>query len=91
METLVAYTNLSETEVSQVCPVLGLDGNTMQLKLQKRIDVGSAVKIQADDTMSLGEVNCCRPEGDGYVVSVELFEALHHVTELSRLARALLA
>ena len=88
---LVAYTNLSGTEVPQVCPVLGLDGRMMQLKLPERIDIGSAVRIQADDTLSLGEVSYCRPEGDGYVVWVELCQALHNVTELSRLAHALLS
>ena len=63
----------------------------MHLKMSRPIQPGSAVKIEADDTMSLGEVNCCRPEGDSFVVGVELFQALHNVTELTRLARALLS
>ena len=48
------------------------------------------MKIEANDTLSLGEVVYCRPAEDGYVVCVEVMEALHNVTELSRLARALL-
>jgi hypothetical protein len=90
MQMLVAYTNLSDTEVPQVCPVIGLDGRSVQLRVSTPNHVGSAVKIEADDTMSLGEVSYCRPEGEGYVVWVELAQALHHVDELSRLARALL-
>ena len=90
METVAAFTKLDDAEVSCGCPVLGLDGHTMQLKLPKWIDIGSAVTVEAGDTMSLGEVSYCRSEGDGYVVWVELIQALHNVTEMSRLARALL-
>lgn len=91
METLVAYTNLSGMEAPQFCPVLGLAGRMMQLKLPEPADIGIAIKIEADDTMSLGEVNCCRPDGEGYVVCVELSQSLHDVNEHVRLARALLA
>jgi hypothetical protein len=91
METLVAYTNLSQTEASGVCPVLEHEGSRIQLKVPKGIDVGSAIKIEAGDTLSLGEVSDCYPDGDGYVVCVELLQALHNVAELSRLARALLS
>jgi hypothetical protein len=90
METVAAFTKLGDAEVSLRCPVLGLDGHTMRLKLSKRVDIGSAVKVEADDTLSLGEVSYCRPEGDGYVVWVELLQSLHNVAELSRLAHALL-
>ena len=91
METVAALTNLGEAEAPQPCAVLGLDGSMMQLKLPKQMHIGSAVKVEADDTISLGEVSYCRPDGDGYVVWVELLQAMHNVTELSRLARALLA
>ena len=91
MENVAAFTNLDNTEVSQACPVLSLDGPIMQLKLPKRVDIGSAVKIEADNTLSLGEVSYCRPEGDGYVVCVEVIQALHNVTEMARLAQALLS
>jgi hypothetical protein len=90
METVAAFTKLDDAEVSLHCPVLGLDGHMMQLKLPKWVDTGSAVKVETGDTMSLGEVSYCRPEGDGYVVWVELLQSLHHVAELSRLAHALL-
>jgi hypothetical protein len=91
METVAAFTNLDDAEVCPACPVLGLDGHMMQLKLSKYVNIGSAVKVETGDTLSLGEVSYCRPEGDGYVVWVEVLQALHNVTELSRLARALLA
>jgi hypothetical protein len=91
METLVAYTNLSETKTPQVCPILGLDGHVLQVKSPAYASIGSAVKIETDDTMSLGEVSYCQPDQDGYVVWIHLVQALHDVTELSRLARALVA
>lgn len=91
METVAAFTSLNDKELSQSCPVLGLDGNTMQLKLSKPVGIGSPVKIKTGDTLSLGEVSHCRPEDGGYVVWVDVMQALHDVTELTRLAQALLA
>jgi len=91
MDTVGAFTKLDSAEVSEACPVLGLGGHTMQVKLSKRVDIGSPVKIQTSDTLSLGEVSYCRPEGDGYLVWVEVMQALHDVGELSRLARALVS
>lgn len=91
MDTFAAFTNLDDAQLSEACPLLGHEGHSIQLKLSKRVDIGSAVKIEAGDTLSLGEVSYCRPEGDGYVVWVEVMQALHDVGELSRLARALLA
>jgi len=91
METVAALTSLDQTEIKQTCLVLGLDGKTMELKLPQYLNIGSAVKVEADDTLSLGEVSYCRLDGDGYVARVEILEALHHVNELTRLARALLS
>lgn len=91
METLAAFTKLENAAVSLRCPVLGLDGHMVKLKLPQWVDIGSAVKVESDDTMSLGEVSYCLPEGDGYMVWVELFQSLHNVAELSRLAHALIS
>jgi hypothetical protein len=41
METLVAYTNLSETKTPQVCPILGLDGHVLQVKSPAYASIGS--------------------------------------------------
>ena len=91
MDSVAAFTNLDSPEGSQPCPVLGLNGHVMQLKVPKRVSIGSAVKVETSNTLSLGEVSCCRPEGDSYVVSVEVVQALHDVGELARLASALLS
>ena len=91
MDPVAALTNLENNETADACSVLGVDGRTMRLKLPRHINIGSAVKVEGCDTLSLGEVSYCHPEGEGYVVWVELLQALHHVNELSRLARALLA
>ena len=91
MDSVAVFTNLDGAEASQTCPVLGLYGHVMQLRVPKRVLIGSPVKVETDDILALGEVSCCRPESDGYVVSVDVLQALHDVSELSRLARALLA
>ena len=90
METVAAFTNLQDAGVSVDCPLLGIDGATMRLKLSKPVAIGDAVKIEAGDTLSLGEVSYCQASNDGYIVWVEVLQALHDVTELSRLATALL-
>jgi len=90
METVTAFTDLEDSEVSRNCPVLGLDGATLHLKVPRPVAIGRPVKLEADDTLSLGEVSYCRQTEDGYIVWVELLQSLHNVSELSRLARALL-
>ena len=90
MDTIAALTTLDQTESSQAGTVLGLYGQVMELKLLKDVKVGSPVKIEAGDTLSLGEVSYCRPDGDGYNVCVEVMQELHHVNELSCLAHALI-
>ena len=91
METVAAFTQLGGVETPLQATVLGVDNHSMQLKLPRWIDIGSAIKVEADDTLTLGEVSHCQPDGDGYLVWVELCQSLYHVGELARLARALLA
>lgn len=91
METVAAFTDLKDSKGPLQCPVIGVQGRLVQLKVPKWVEIGSPVKVEADDTISLGEISCCRADGDGYAVWVELLESLHNVAELSRLAHALVA
>lgn len=91
METVAALTTLEKSHAPQPCSVIGLSGRTLQVKLPQPVGIGSAVKVEADDSLSLGEVALCRPEGEGYVVWVNLVETLHNVAELTRLAQALVS
>ena len=90
METVAALTSLGEAEIAETCTLLGLEGTTLQLRMPHRLSIGSPVKIEADDTLSLGEITYCRPDGDSYLVWVEVMQAMHNVQELTRLAHALL-
>ena len=91
MDTVVTLTNLQESENSLAGAVIEARGHFLEMKLAQPVGVGSPVKVEANDTISLGEVSYCSPAGDGYIVGVDLMEALHNVAELSRLARALLS
>jgi len=91
METVATFTKLDTAEGFEDCQVIGVHGHRMQVKLSKWVESGSAVKVEADNTIALGEVSYCHPEGEGYVVWVELLQTLHDVAEMSRLARALLS
>lgn len=90
MEMIAVLTNLNNSEVLAECPVLQQNGSTMRLKLSRQLGIGSAVKLETGDSLLLGEVSYCQTDGESYVVWVELSQALHNVTDLSRLARALL-
>lgn len=84
------FATLDDNRLFTNCPVIGQNGPFMQLKVPKQVDIGKPIKIEAEDTLSLGDVCACQSEGDVFVVSVELTESLHHVAALSRLAQALL-
>jgi c-di-GMP-binding flagellar brake protein YcgR len=66
-----------------------LSGRGMRIVLTDRIPPGDPVKIQLDDTLLLGEICYCRPNGRGYVVGIELDQALIGLADLARLNRAL--
>jgi hypothetical protein len=51
---------------------------------------GAAVKVEWGDTLLLGEVCYCHPEGEGFAIGLDVEHALYHTEELARLAKRLL-
>jgi c-di-GMP-binding flagellar brake protein YcgR len=66
-----------------------LSGRGMRIMLPDRVPPGDAVKVHLDDVLLLGEICYCRPQGRGFVVGIELDQALIGLADLARLNRAL--
>ena len=90
MDAVTAITTLDEMELSQEGEVISMFGNLIELKVSEHVSVGAPVKVELNDTLSLGEVTRCRQEASGYMLCVEMSEALRGLRGLSKLAKALI-
>ena len=59
----------------------------MGLAMANPVPIGTAVKIECDDCMLLGEALYCRDDGGSFFVGVELEHALYGLVELGRILR----
>jgi hypothetical protein len=49
---------------------LDVSGSGLRLRLPNPIPCGSAVKVEADEIVMLGEVSRCQYESDSYIVTL---------------------
>jgi len=69
--------------------VAGFAGAAMQLWVDGRLDPGTAIKVEWEDTLVLGEVFSCQPSNGRCAVGVRLEHSVLHTADLARLASAL--
>jgi hypothetical protein len=62
-------------------------GNGLRLVLKQSVPVGTAVKVQGDDWLVLGEVCYCRQERLNFVVGLQLEHSLMGLQQLEELNR----
>jgi hypothetical protein len=62
--------------------VRNMSGRGIGLEVGAPVGTGNALKIEIGDSMLLGEVIHCRPEGKRFYVGVELDQALHGLVAL---------
>ena len=86
----VHVTVLGECDTTFLGRITNSSSRGIGLVIDRRVPLGSAVKVEWGHTLLLGEVRYCRPEGDGFAIGVDLEHALYHTEELARLARRLL-
>ena len=86
----VKFTVLGENEATGVGRVAKSSSHAVELLTDQATALGAAVKLEKDQTLFLGEVCSCRPEGDGFAIGVELRHALYNTHDLARLAKRLL-
>ena len=86
----VHVTVLGEIETQLPGRMTSCSAAGIGLVADRAIEPGAAVKVELRDTLLLGEVRRCRPEGEVFEISLDLAHALYHTEELARLARRIL-
>lgn len=87
----VELTVLGSADVSGPAQVIEFSGHGLQLVLHRAVPVNSAVKVEGDDWMMLGEICYCRQEGIHFVAGLKIDQTLENLDELSRLNASLLS
>jgi hypothetical protein len=80
----VVLTVLTEPETRLTARVKDASGRGLGLVTASPVAPGSAIRIELDNSMVLGEAIYCRKERDGHFVGVELDQVLVGLTELGR-------
>jgi hypothetical protein len=62
----------------------------MRLLLTRAIPVGAPVKIEAEDSLFLGEVCYCESQATGFLIGLKLLQVLSNLSELARLNRRIM-
>jgi hypothetical protein len=74
--------------------VTNLSGRGMRIVLGRPLKLDTPVRVDfrmdADDTLLLGEVVYCIPEGDSYAIGLELRHSISHLSSLRNLIQQLL-
>jgi hypothetical protein len=70
--------------------IVNLTGRRASLILEKNIVAGTAVRIDLEDSMLLGEATACVADVGGFVAHIEVFEAIPSLSDLARLVAAVM-
>jgi hypothetical protein len=87
VDQLIYVTLLREPESRLPATVKNSSGRGMGLAMATPVPIGTAVKIECDDAILLGEALYCRDDGGTFFVGVELEHALYGLVELGRILR----
>jgi hypothetical protein len=81
----VALTALGSeaSPVMEAC-LVEMSGRVLRLRAPRPIPCGAPVKVEATDTLMLGEVIRCDPEGGAYTIGVQLSHSLAAVGGVAR-------
>ena len=89
VEQIVAITSLGEHRLQQTGKVRNSSGSGLGLVVDTEIAAGTALRIEWDDAMVLGEVMYCRRVEAGYFVGVHLEQMLRDLSKLRHYFRAI--
>jgi len=74
--------------------VTNLSGRGMRILLERPLELDLPVRIDfqmdSEDTLLLGEVVYCIPEGNSYAIGLELHHSISHLSSLHNLIQHLL-
>jgi len=80
----VAVVVLDGKEIRETARVRNVSPAGLQLVSDCAIPTGTAIKIELDNALALGEVIYCRSEGDHFVLGARLEHVLNGLAELQR-------
>jgi PilZ domain len=80
----VAVTVYAEPLSTYAAEVRNASGHGLGLFLPSPVKSGTALRVSLEDSILLGEAVHCRPEGEGYLVGVQLEQVLAGLAELAR-------
>ncbi|MBV8731252.1 MAG: PilZ domain-containing protein [Acidobacteriia bacterium] len=80
----VAVLVLGGKEIRETARVRNVSPAGLQLLSDRVIPAGSAIKIELDNSLALGEVMYCVAEGEQYVLGIKLEHILNGLAELQR-------
>jgi len=83
-EQSVVITVLGEHETHQNARIRNASGRGLAIETEAAIPTGTALKIELDDAILLGEAVYCKAVGGCYLLGVELDQVLCGLTELGR-------
>jgi hypothetical protein len=81
----VAVTLFGEPDIRLRGRVRNISGRGIGLEMEVPVAAGTALKVELDDALLLGEVIYCRPNESVFYVGVELEHSLCGLGELSRI------
>jgi hypothetical protein len=84
----VAVTLFGEPDRRVAARVKNISGRGVGIECDEAVATGTALKIELDDALLLGEVIYCRRDEASFYVGVELEHALSGLGELSRMVSA---
>lgn len=70
--------------------IVHLNGRDAKLQASQYIPTGSAIRIDLDDSMLLGEITGCISEQEQFGIAVNITEAIPSMSDLARLVSALM-
>src|SRR5690348_12299422 len=84
----VAITLFGEPDIQIQARIRNISGRGIGLELETAVPPGTALKVELEDALLLGEVIYCRQDEAAFYAGVELEHALCGLAELSRVVRA---
>ena len=86
----VRITLLSNPREQFEATLVNVSGRGARLKMDRPLECDSAVRIDLDNGLLLGEVCYCASDGDGYGVGIQLEHSLLNLAAVTRMRERIL-
>jgi len=80
---------LSDVPQALTAFIISLNGRNAVLRVSQAIPAGSAIRLDLDDSMLIGEISACAA-GEHFEIQLHIKEAIPSMSDLARLVSALM-